>query len=56
MGISANFKDDGTLTMSAQAPGQSESTVDGTWSKTGDATFDVSVDDSDTTMTLSLKK
>ena len=56
MGISANFKDDGTLTMSAQAPGQSESAVDGTWSKTGDATFDVSVDDSDTTMTLSLKK
>ena len=56
MGISANFKDDGTLTMSAQAPGQSESTVDGTWSKAGDATFDVSVDDSDTTMTLSLKK
>lgn len=56
MGISANFKDDGTLTMSAQAPGQSESTVDGTWSKTGDATFDVSFDDSDTTMTLSLKK
>lgn len=56
MGISANFKDDGTLTMSVQAPGQSGSTVDGTWSKTGDATFDVSVDDSDTTMTLSLKK
>ena len=56
MGISANFKDDGTLTMSAQAPGQSESTLHGTWSKTGDATFDVSVDDSDTTMTLSLKK
>lgn len=56
MGISANFKDDGTLTMSVQAPGQSGSTVDGTWSKTGDATFDVSVDDSDMTMTLSLKK
>lgn len=56
MGISANFKDDGTLTMSVQAPGHGESTVDGTWSKTGDATFDVSVDDSDMTMTLSLKK
>lgn len=56
MGISANFKDDGTLTMSVQAPGQSGSTVDGTWSKTGDATFDVSVDDPDMTMTLSLKK
>lgn len=56
MGISANFKDDGTLTMSVQAPGQSGSTLHGTWSKTGDATFDVSVDDSDTTMTLSLKK
>ena len=54
MGISANFKDDGTLTMSAQVPGQSESTADGKWSKTGDATFDVSVNDSD--MTLSLKK
>ena len=56
MGISANFKDDGTLTMSVQAPGQSGSTLHGTWSKTGDATFDVSVDDSDMTMTLSLKK
>lgn len=56
MGISANFKDDGTLTVSVQAPGQSESTADGKWSKTGDATFDVSVDDSDMTMTLSLKK
>ena len=56
MGISANFKDDGTLTMSVQATGHGESTLHGTWSKTGDATFDVSVDDSDMTMTLSLKK
>lgn len=56
MGISANFKDDGTLTVSAQATGQSRSTVDGTWSKTGDAIFDISFDESDMTMTLSLKK
>lgn len=56
MGISANFKDDGTLTMSAQATGHGESTLHGTWSKTGDATFDVSLDDPDMTMTLSLKK
>lgn len=56
MGISANFKDDGTLTMSVQATGHGESTLHGTWSKTGDATFDVSLDDPDMTMTLSLKK
>lgn len=56
MGISANFKDDGTLTVSVQATGHSESTLHGTWSKTGDATFDVSLDDPDMTMTLSLKK
>ena len=56
MGISANFKDDGTLTMSVQATGHGESTLQGTWSKTGDATFDVSLDDPDMTMTLSLKK
>lgn len=56
MGISANFKDDGTLTMSVQATGHGESTLHGTWSKTGDATFDVSLDESDMTMTLSLKK
>lgn len=56
MGISANFKDDGTLTMSVQATGHGESTLHGTWSKTGDATFNVSLDDPDMTMTLSLKK
>ena len=56
MGISANFKDDGTLTMSVQATGHGESTLHATWSKTGDATFDVSLDDPDMTMTLSLKK
>ena len=52
MGISANFKDDGTLTMSVQATGHGESTLQGTWSKTGDATFDVSLDDPYMTLTL----
>lgn len=56
MGISANFKDDGTLTVSVQATGHGESTLHGTWSKTGDAIFDISFDESDMTMTLSLKK
>lgn len=56
MGISANFKDDGTLTVSVQATGHSESMLHGTWSKTGDAIFDISFDESDMTMTLSLKK
>ena len=56
MGISANFKDDATLTMSVQATGHGESTLHGTWSKTGDAIFDISFDDPDMTMTLSLKK
>ena len=56
MGISANFKDDGTLTVSVQATGHGESMLHGTWSKTGDAIFDISFDESDMTMTLSLKK
>lgn len=56
MGILANFKDDGTLTVSVQATGHSESMLHGTWSKTGDAIFDISFDESDMTMTLSLKK